>query len=422
MEDFPLDHQLPYRGHIDPYEPPEEPYKTGPDIGPGMGMGPDMGPFGPQEIDIVDPDMQDPFKGPMIPEVHDNLSLILGNSSTWIFGKTEDQIILPILLSLIGIIALFANLITIFTILAFKRMRRGPHLMLLNISVSDLTFILFCIPTSIMNHAASQEEGSQLTEGVCKFVHYVIFVTVYVGTYSLVITCVFRFFSEILSAKFSSLLSISNAIASSVVIWIAFLVSHLNLLMQDDSEIFQEPFICVHTDSLIDQTKMRTLWVTFLTCAFLLPLLTVCFLSALIMSSQHRNSRRREAYETDDPGDKRNKRDLTMMIMAIMVVRTLCWLPIQVFVMIDVFAVTTVSDLYRKAEMLGVCCAFASCCLNPMIYNCVSFDFRFSFQEVMACLFCKAKGERPSYKENDSEINETIMSILSESNNHVNYA
>ena len=419
-----MDHQFPYQGPldaypgpVDTYSGPMDSYQTGPILDP------DIGPFDPNEMDINENDIDfDPFKGPEIQmDVTDNLSLILGNSSTWIFGATEDQIILPILLSLIGIVAVLANFVTIFTILSFKRMRSGPNLMLLNISVSDLLFITFCIPTSIMNHSVSREQGSQLSEGACKFVHYVIFVTVYVGIYTLVITCIFRLFSEVLSARFMSLLSKSNAVVSSVVIWIAFLVSHLNLLMQDDAEIFQEPFICVHTDSLIDQAKMKTLWVTFLTCAFLLPLLTISFLSALIVHSQHRgHARRRDAYETD-ASDKRNKRELTMMIMAIMVVRTLCWVPVQIFVMIDVFGVADMTDLYRKAEMLGVCCAFIGCCVNPIIYNCVSFDFRFSFQEVMACLFCKAKSEKPPYKDDGSDMNETIMSILSDSSNHINY-
>ncbi len=394
-----------------------DPYQTGPILDP------DMGQFGANELDANDNSMEmDPFKGPEIQmNVADNLSLILGNSSTWIFGATEDQIILPILLSLIGIVAIFVNFLTVFTILAFKRMRSGPNLMLLNISVSDLLFIAFCIPTSIMNHAVPREQGSQLTEGVCKFVHYIIFVTVYVGIYTLVISCVFRFFSEVLSARFMSLLSISNAVISSVVIWIAFLVSHLNLLMQEDTEIFQEPFICVHTDSLIDQTQMKTLWVTFLTCAFLLPLLTICLLSALIVHSQHRGRGRRRAPYESDANDKRHKRDLTTVIMAAMVVRTLFWIPIQIFVMIDVFGVSEVTELYRKAEMIGVCCAFMGCCVNPVIYNCVSYDFRFSYQEVMACLFCKAKGEKPHYKDDGSDMNETIMSILSDSSNHINY-
>ncbi len=423
--EYPADPQYPYPGPLDGYPDPDDTYpgpmdsyQTGPILDPNMR------PFGHDEMDIDEDDVRlDPFKGPQIQNVADNLSLILGNSSTWIFGATEDRVVLPILLSLIGIVAVLANLITIFTIVAFKRMRSGPNLMLLNIAVADLLFIAFCIPTSIMTHAVPREQGNRLTEGVCKFVHYIIFVSVYVGIYTLVITCIFRFFSEVLSARFMSLLTKSNAVISSVVIWIAFLVSHLNLLMQADSEIFQEPFICVHTESLIDQTQMKTLWVTFLSCAFLLPLLTVSLLSALTVHSQHRDrghARRRDAYEPDS-SEKRHKRDLTTVIMAVMVVRTLFWVPVQIFVLIDVFGVSDMTELYRKAEMLGVCCAFAGACVNPVIYNCASRDFRFCFQEVMACLFCKAKPEKPHYKDDGSDMNETIMSILSDSNNHINY-
>ena len=383
-------------------------------------------PFGTdmESFDIMQGILPGPEDDPLAPPVNATVENFTDNflNTTWIFGPTEDRVILPLLLSLIALCALLTNGLVIFSICSYKKMRNGPNLMLLNIAVSDLIFAAFCIPTAIVNHSIPGEEDP-VNVDICKFVHYVIFVTIYVGIYTLVVTCVFRFFTEFLDTTFYQLLSKTNAVVSNMVIWIAFCISHLNFVMQEDTAIFQEPFICIQTDSLIDQTKMRTLWITFLACAFLLPLVTICTLSAVTMHTQRKQT---PGTDREKKGEVRSMRELTIMIMASMVVRTLCWLPIQVFVMIDIFGMMEITELYRKAEMLAVCCAFGGSCINALVYSCVSEDFRNGFQEAASCLFSKKEPEKPppvTYKHDDeSDLNETIMSILTDSSNHINYA
>ena len=354
-------------------------------------------------------------------------------NSTWIFGETEDSIILPILLVMLGVGSLLSNGLIIGVTLAFRRMRTGSNLMLLNIALSDLVFMLFCIPTAIINHVDRGNQGTDAIPGLglCKFVHYIIFVTVYVSIYSLVVSCVFRFFGECMSdrSRTTSLLSRGNAIISAVVIWVAFLMSHINFLIQPDGAIFQEPFICLHSELLTsDGTKVKTLWVTFLTCAFLVPMVTICALSAITLHRQRHKRPPRPPngqphnYESAQNyiNEKRNKRELALVVMATMVLRAVCWFPIQIFVMVDIFGVSIVSEVYRKAEMIGVCCAFAATCVNPMLYNCLSTDFRHAFHEAfrqLGCGCCISDKSEDEY----SDMNETIMSIISDSSNHINY-
>ena len=59
-------------------------------------------------------------------------------------------------------------------------------------ALCDLVFIAVTIPTAIINHASPGGGVPAPTEAVCKFVHYTMFVTVYVAIYTLVVTCVFR--------------------------------------------------------------------------------------------------------------------------------------------------------------------------------------------------------------------------------------
>lgn len=398
-----------------------------------------------------------------------NFTYAIFNESVWIFGPTEDTVILPILLCIIVVLAFFGNLLVLISLIGIRRMRTGSNLMLVNLSVCDLAFTGVAIPTAILNHASPGGWVAAPTEQACKFVHYMVFVTAYVSVYTLVVSCVFRFFNEHVAARAASnLLSRGNALISCLVIWLAFALSHLNLLLQPEAPIFQQPFICLHSDAAPDQTRMRTMWVTFLTCAFLLPLLLVGALSAGILHRQrsrqcrcHRNRRRQQQQHPPDPDlqlqqqrlhisngqhstvfdsppqqsphcphrryadaasrvDLRTKQQMTVAVLAVTVLRTLCWLPVQAFVMVDVFGVTApLTELYRKAEMLAVCCAFFGSCVNPVLYNCLCHDVRLAYQEVFEAVGCKCGDEKT--EDDYSDMNETIMSIISDSSNHINY-
>ena len=474
--------------------------------------------------------------------VEPGLDFFFGLNGTWIFGEAEDTIILPLLLGIIGICSVIGNGLIVFVIIAIRRMRTGPNLMLLNVTCSDLVFMALCVPTAIMNHATPSGNLPPTGLGMCKFVHYMIFVTVYVSIYSLVVACVFRFFGDYMSRNKSeervstsgnALLSRCNAVISSLVIWVAFFISHLKFLIQPEGAVFQEPFICLYSFVLPESTKIRTLWVTFLTCAFLLPLLTVCSLSAVILHRQRkfrkkpvaavdrrpqiiqnhpqsrsntnihstlqhptlqhyaqvqtqydnprnaqaqydnrrnaqtqydnprnaqtqsqsqydnprqtqvqtqydnpRNAQTQAQQQYDNPrhaqmpqqqyemaqnelNERRNRREVTMVLMASMVMRAIFWLPIQVFIMVDIFGMTEITEVYRKAEMLGVCCAFAGTCVTPLLYNCLSMDFKGAFNETFRKMGCTCMSDKP--RENTSDMNETIMSIISDSSNRINY-
>jgi len=117
-----------------------------------------------------------------------------------------------------------------------------------------------------------------------------------------------------------------------------------------------------------------------------------------------------------------------MVTMTTMLIRTLCWLPIQVFVIIDLFGFTEFSTFYRKAEMMGVCCAFLGASVNAFIFKFMSREFRLAFGYASSKLACKDFDEpypnlsRYKGKESGSEMNETFMSILSDSSNNFEYS
>jgi len=401
-------------------------------------------------------------------------------------------------------------------------MRCGPNLLLANLAVADLAVVAAAVPTAAVSRLLGALAVSSLA---CRFVHYVIFVGVYVSMYTLVVVCVFGFFGELLRGGGSRMkysrgntdggtskpLSVCSAVVSSVVIWSAFGASHFTFVVQSDVTglaAFEEPLICVYGASGAadaedgEPARARTLWITFLACAFLLPLTIVCALSAAVLRFQRRRHRHNEGRgirlpeEVTSPGaveatqnldnDGRGQRELAIVVMASTVVRTICWLPLQVFVLADVFGpeteTTTAQEAatsnaeaayLRKWELFCVCAALTGSCMSLPILRIVSSDYRDSFRLVLGRR-CHGRGEtenrrnltgvrrlqmepgpacspsltatmlrrQRSYQPDNEfdvgrpkhlslppggrlsapDVNETILSIISDSSNHINYA
>jgi len=352
---------------------------------------------------------------------------LTGNVTWGVFGETADRVAIPLLLSVIGAVALVGNAFVIYNVTSYKRMRTGPNLMLANIACADVVFVACAVPMAAVNHVTG---GLALVQHAwlvhaCKFVHYVMFVTIYVSVYTLVVACVFTYFGECVRCRTSTaMLSGSNVVISCVVIWGSFVCSHLTLLLPADGAIFQEAFICEHTDDLLssgDPVKLRTLWLTFLACAFLFPTLAICLLSALVLRRQLRYRRHRDTTCDDEKlSEIRRKRELIMVVMVSMIVRAVCWIPIQLFVLLYLFAeVDTSVFVYQLADLVGVTAVFIGACLNPVLYNFMSSELRQAFCETYRKSVCKCTEVK-----NDgeySDMNETIMSIISDSSNHINY-
>ena len=442
----------------------------------------------------------------------------------WIFDETTDTVVVPLVLSVIGLFAVASNLVVLLALVGVRRMRSGPNLMLANLASADLAVVAAAVPTAVVSRVVGTLAVSALA---CRFVHYAIFVGVYVSMYTLVVVSVFGFFTELMRGagnrkKYSDSggvddralpvpvpLSVCSAVISSVVIWTAFGASHLTFVVQADVAglaAFEEPLICVYGASDDSENggtaRTRTLWVTFLACAFLLPLTIVCGLSSAVLRCQRRRSQYVEssgarlpegitsagcgrAVETTQnlDNDGRGPRELTVLVMASTVVRTVCWLPLQIFVLADVFGPERApwtqtaggpevaeTAYRRKWELFCVCAALTGSCLTLPVLRVASSECRDALRLVLGRRCREADSfenhrhladARRLQTETDSptltatmlhrqrnyqrdeeivvghshhlslpqigrqsvpDVNETILSIISDSSNHINYA
>lgn len=102
---------------------------------------------------------------------------------------------------------------------------------------------------------------------------------------------------------------------------------------------------------------------------------TETFTTAAVGASTHKNWRSR--------AQKRNQHAIRLLV-TVVVIFALCWLPLHVHLLLVYFVGNPYnSRIYELFRVLSHCLAYSNCCMNPIIYNYTSPDFRRSFRELL---------------------------------------
>ena len=67
------------------------------------------------------------------------------------------------------------------------------------------------------------------------------------------------------------------------------------------------------------------------------------------------------------------------------VIFAVLWLPLHIHLLFFYYGYTSASPFYLVLSVLWNCLAYANSCVNPLIYDHMSKDFRDAFREVMRC-------------------------------------
>lgn len=330
----------------------------------------------------------------------------LGNASIpFIFSDIGDadisfyvylyKVTTPVLFALIMLTGLVGNSLVIFVTLTQQKMRTSVNLFLLNLAFSDLTFLVVCVPFMAYHYAA---ENWLIGEAACKLAQYLLYVTVYVTVYTLVSISVARFlhivcaYREVRTRKF-----IAGLIGA---IWITMLTVNVPILLiyrvkEVSLGIAAEPYFYCGMDA--HEIHGRRLFLSFFILTYLAPLTTIATMYLLILRYLNRKQRRsslrlqRQSTTTSTTGEAstgsgsatRRNSYATRISIAIVVVFGLCWLPLDIHLLMAYYGVQPQSRSYEVFRLLCHVLAYSNSCMNPFIYHYVSTDFRQSLRNLM---------------------------------------
>ncbi|ESO03290.1 hypothetical protein HELRODRAFT_173575 [Helobdella robusta] len=288
----------------------------------------------------------------------------------------------PITFGLITCLGLVGNGLVIYVIVTKERMRTVINLLLLNLAVADLSFV-FVIPPSTAYIFAF--ETWHFGTVACKLMHYLVNVTAYVTVYTLVLVTVVRYLTIVHNLKTSRFRTRPIIVCLICAIWvIACLANSFIFVAYGTFSDLKTPEMI--SCDLYDGNNGKPMYALFFLLAYLLPLIIIAFLSIGIARQMARNRPTTHAAALRKMRSARRKRQIGRLLIFVVVLFAAFWLPIHIHLLVAYFGKISTSDFYRVLTFLWYCLAYANSCVNPIIYNCASKDFRIAFKETVVCL------------------------------------
>ena len=217
-----------------------------------------------------------------------NLSTPGEDDEKLLFGIGTDNFITLLVFGLIFTLGVLGNSMVI-TVLARSKPgkpRSTTNIFILNLSIADLSYLLFCIP---FQSTIYMMPTWVLGAFICKFIHYFFTVSMLVSIFTLSAMSVDRYVAIVHSRKSSSIRVARHALIGVVVIWILSLgmaapVMYYQNIFPRDNHTF-----CWEEWPGLNQRKV------YVVCTFVfgyvLPLLLISFCYAKVRTSHHTGSR-----------------------------------------------------------------------------------------------------------------------------------
>lgn len=242
----------------------------------------------------------------------------------------------------------------------------------------------------------------------CKFMHYLLNVTVYVTIYTLVCIAAVRHATVVYNKQTTWLRTRRNITAACLGLWAFFAVVNLPIAFQYG--VFEHKSTGRMECALIDLDAGRTIFATFFVFAYVVPLLSIGLLSASMLyyirgrRRRHVNIRTSGSNSSSTGGGSgdvtakrasRRTRHVTRLVVAIVVVFAALWLPVHVHLLLFYTdKLNNVNWVYEAVSALWNVLAYVNSCINPVVYTIASSEFRSSFTDVLCCRCCCGKKRR----------------------------
>ncbi|XP_013384424.2 allatostatin-A receptor [Lingula anatina] len=282
--------------------------------------------------------------------------------------KDTASVVLPICYVIVLLVGVLGNSLVLYVILANKSLRTCPNMLFLNLAVADLLFLLFVVPLETAVNVSQWE--LQLGDGLCKMLKYTTFVTMAVSAYSLAAICVFRCRAIVSPIRASKYLKRRHAACVSFLIWLLMLASNVPVAMYH-REVAQ----CAPVPETDFQFYL--LLSVFSGVDFILPLTITAVATAIIVYQLRQN---RPVPENKSLSSAGYNRRLIVLVVTVTAIFVVCWGPFHVIIILkSLWLHGMATHAWVVASIVSLFMGYANSCINPIIYNFVSREFRKAF-------------------------------------------
>nr|XP_055061206.1 galanin receptor type 1b [Misgurnus anguillicaudatus] len=301
------------------------------------------------------------------------------NQTTEAFGP--EVVIVPVVFGCIFFLGIVGNTLVMVVIgkIKSRRSRSTTNIFILNLSIADLCFLLFCVPFHATIYSLPEWIFGAF---LCKFVHYFLMVSMLVSIFTLVAMSVDRYIAVVLSKKSPCIRNRRNALIGVCVIWMlsfifAVPVAQHQILMDHP----KAPNSSFCWEIWNERVAKHTYKVTILVIGYLLPLVLITCCYAKVLYHLHKKMKNMSKKS------KRSKRKTAQTVLLVVAAFLICWMPHHIIAMWVEFGQFPLNDASFAFRIMSHCLAYGNSCVNPILYAFLSENFRKACKQVFTCRF-----------------------------------
>lgn len=298
-------------------------------------------------------------------------------------------------------VGLIGNILIIYSVVHFRRMKSLSNIFLASLATADLILIIFCVPVKF-----AQLFSFTWTFGtfLCKSVHYIQILTAICSVYTLTAMSIERYYAIIHPMKCRYICTMSQTKRTIVAIWIGSFILAMPVIwiqIMHPVGTSKNNFWCIRNWS------SQFYWayeLYMLTIILIIPLIIMCYSYAHICYKLRSVMNDRTSdfpLATAQPtvyidASARKMSQVIKMLITVVVIFVLCWTPILVLGVLQGFSIIQplnygVLKYVKSAFLLS---SYANSCVNPIIYGFMSRNFRTSFRAALAKCLGYEKSEK----------------------------
>ena len=317
-------------------------------------------------------------------------------TKTWTNDTQEDfeccspgleTILVPVVFSLIVILGCIGNILVIMVVLKNKsQFRNTTNLFILNLSVADLLFLVFCVPFHAVIYTVLNWPFGDF---MCRFVHLVQYSSMIASVYTLVAMATDRFMAIAYALETKHIRVPCVALLVAVITWIIALAMASPWPIVYSVRTYGNTNVTYHAcadDWGQDEKYKRGYFLLLFLLSYAVPVVCIFVLSSLMIRQLWlikgpKGPRFRES--------RKAKRKVTKLVIVVVMVFLICWLPNHVVWLWTSFFPDTweLTYTFYYMRMFAHVLSYANSSMNPILYAFLSRNFRRYFHRAVHCKF-----------------------------------
>ncbi|XP_048847654.1 somatostatin receptor type 2-like [Brienomyrus brachyistius] len=291
------------------------------------------------------------------------------------FDKTS-TVVITFMYFVVCAVALSGNMLVIYVILRYAKMKTVTNIYILNLAVADVLFMLSLPFIAIQLALVHWPFG----EVICRVVMTVDSLNQFTSIFCLMVMSIDRYLAVVHPIKSTKWRKPRMAKAINLAVWSISLLVNLPIVIYSGLIFKKDSCFCtiVWPEPQENYYKVFIFYTFFL--GFFLPLTVICLCYLLIIVKVKSSGIR-----VGSSKRKKSERRVTRMVSIVVAVFVLCWLPFYVFNVTSVTGTISTTPALKSTFDFVVVLGYANSCANPILYAFLSENFRKSFQNVL-CL------------------------------------